>query len=79
MSTIIQEIPIPAVLTTGIIAKVCGVAPRTATKWIDSGLLKGYRLPGSQDRRVSRAEFERFATEHNLPCAPKQTPDLLRT
>lgn len=75
----IEEIPIPSILTTGIIAKLCGVAPRTATKWIDSGLLKGFRIPGSQDRRVTRAVFEKFAIEHDLPCAPKPVPDLSRT
>ena len=56
-----------AVFTTGQIARVCHVAPRTATKWIDSGVLKGYRLPGSRDRRVTRADLLRFLTEHGMP------------
>lgn len=67
------------ILTTGQIAKQCSVAPRTVAKWIDSGLLKGFRVPGSKDRRVLRSVFEAFATEHNLPGAPKPQPDLLRT
>lgn len=48
------------VLTTGELAKVCHVAPRTAAKWIDSGRVRGFRLPGSADRRVSDAEAARF-------------------
>ena len=38
------------VFTTGQVAKICKVAPRTVSKWFDSGRLKGYRIPGSQDR-----------------------------
>ena len=40
------------VLTTGEVAKLCNVAPRTVSKWFDSGSLKGYRIPGSRDRRM---------------------------
>jgi len=39
------------VLTTGQVAQICNVAPRTVTKWFDSGRLKGYRIPGSKDRK----------------------------
>jgi two-component system response regulator RpaA len=55
------------VLTTGQIAKICEVAPRTATKWCDDGLIKGcYRLPGSKDRRIPRASLIAFMQQHNL-------------
>src|SRR5688572_17759958 len=37
------------VLTTGEVAKICNVAPRTVSKWFDSGALRGYRIPGSKD------------------------------
>ena len=40
------------VLTTGEVAKICNVAPRTVSKWFDSGALTGYRIPGSKDRRI---------------------------
>ena len=33
------------VFTTGQVAKICKVAPRTVSKWFDSGRLKGYRIP----------------------------------
>lgn len=53
--------------TTGQIAKICEVAPRTVSKWFDSGRLKGYRIPGSQDRRISHANFVEFLKKNNLP------------
>ena len=55
------------VLTTGEVAKICNVAPRTVSKWFDSGQLKGYRIPGSKDRRIPVSELTRFMKEHNIP------------
>lgn len=55
------------VLTTGEVAKICNVAPRTVSKWFDSGQLKGYRIPGSKDRRIPLAELYRFMKEHQIP------------
>jgi excisionase family DNA binding protein len=55
------------VFTTGQVAKICKVAPRTVSKWFDSGRLKGYRIPGSQDRRIPRENLIRFLREHEMP------------
>jgi len=55
------------VLTTGEVAKICNVAPRTVSKWFDSGQLKGYRIPGSKDRRIPVNELIRFMKVHNMP------------
>jgi len=55
------------VLTTGDVAKICNVAPRTVSKWFDSGQLKGYRIPGSKDRRIPISELVRFMKTHNIP------------
>ncbi len=55
------------VLTTGQVAQICHVAPRTVTKWFDSGQLKGYRIPGSRDRRIPAGELIRFMKAHNMP------------
>ncbi|MHC4156704.1 MAG: helix-turn-helix domain-containing protein [Planctomycetota bacterium] len=57
------------VLTTGDVAKICNVAPRTVSKWFDSGQLKGYRIPGSKDRRIPVSELLRFMKVHNMPTA----------
>jgi excisionase family DNA binding protein len=55
------------VLTTGEVAKICNVAPRTVSKWFDSGSLKGYRIPGSKDRRIPASELYRFMKAHQIP------------
>jgi len=57
------------VLTTGDVAKICNVAPRTVSKWFDNGRLKGYRIPGSKDRRIPVSELIRFMKLHNMPTA----------
>ena len=61
------------VFTTGQVAKICKVAPRTVSKWFDSGRLKGYRIPGSQDRRIPREYLIRFLKEHGMPLATSKT------
>jgi excisionase family DNA binding protein len=55
------------VLTTGEVAKICNVAPRTVSKWFDTGALKGYRIPGSRDRRIPTSELLRFMKAHSMP------------
>ena len=52
---------------TGQVAKVCKVATQTVVRWIDSGLLCGYRIPGSKDRRVTRAKLIEFMDKHEMP------------
>jgi excisionase family DNA binding protein len=55
------------VLTTGEVARICKVAPRTVTKWFDSGQLHGYRIPGSKDRRIPVNQLVRFMRQNNMP------------
>ncbi|GJQ27385.1 MAG: hypothetical protein HBSAPP02_24170 [Phycisphaerae bacterium] len=55
------------VLTTGDVARICNVAPRTVSKWFDSGQLRGYRIPGSKDRRIPVQQLIRFMKLHNIP------------
>lgn len=55
------------VLTTGQVARICKVAPRTVSKWFDSGNLRGYRIPGSKDRRIPVQALIRFMRAHGIP------------
>ncbi|UCD30134.1 MAG: response regulator [Planctomycetota bacterium] len=55
------------VLTTGQVAKICNVAPRTVSKWFDNGQLRGYRIPGSKDRRIPLQQLIRFMKAHKIP------------
>lgn len=61
------------VFTTGDVAKICKVTPRTVSKWFDSGRLRGYRIPGSQDRRIPREYLIRFLKENGM-----EIPDFLK-
>lgn len=55
------------VLTTGEVAEICKVAPRTVSKWFDSGELEGYRIPGSKDRRIPLPALVKFMKKHKMP------------
>ncbi len=55
------------ILTTGEAALICHVAPRTVAKWFDSGRLRGYRIPGSRQRRIPRQQLLAFLRAHNMP------------
>jgi excisionase family DNA binding protein len=52
--------------TTGEVAELTAVCPRTVAHWVDSGLLVAHRLPGSRHRRVARADLVRFLEAHDL-------------
>lgn len=56
------------VFTTGQVAKICGVATRTVSKWFDSGTLKGYRIPESRDRRIPEKDLREFLATHGMPA-----------
>ncbi len=66
------------VFTTGQVAKICKVAPRTVSKWFDSGRLKGYRIPGSQDRRIPREYLIKFLKEHGMPLGDLEDETLAK-
>lgn len=55
------------IFTIGMVAEICRVSPRTVIKWFDSGRLRGYRIPKSQDRRIPREYLIKFLTDHQMP------------
>lgn len=57
------------VFTTGDIAKICRVSTRTVSMWYDKGLLKGYQIPGSRDRRILKSNLLDFLRENDMPLA----------
>jgi two-component system response regulator RpaA len=57
------------IFTTGQIAKICRVSPRTVSKWFDSGQLVGYRIPGSKDRRILCDKLVSFFRESGMPLS----------
>ena len=63
----LQMVSGKSVLTTGEVARICSVAPRTVSKWFDTGQLRGYRIPGSKDRRIPIEQLVRFLRLHGMP------------
>lgn len=62
-------------LTSGDVARMFDVAPRTAMRWIDTGELEFFRLPGRKlDRRVTRQSVVAFAARHGLPMPAELLP-----
>jgi tetratricopeptide (TPR) repeat protein len=55
------------IFTTGQVAKICKVSPRTVNKWFDSGRLRGHRTTESPIRRVPRANLVQFLQEQGMP------------
>jgi len=58
---------IKSAYTTGEAAHICSLSQTTIIRLFDSGVLKGYRVPGSRFRRIPHEELERFLIEHALP------------
>jgi len=64
------------VFTTGQVARICKVAPRTVSKWFDAGQLRGYRIPGSKDRRIPREHLVSFMKTHGIPLNGLDTGNI---
>lgn len=63
------------IFTTDEVAKLCKVAPRTVSKWFDSGRLKGYRIEGCQVRRIPRENLIEFLALHGMtPLEEGESP-----
>jgi len=62
-------------LTLGEAARLLRLSPTTMRRLFDAGSLKGYRVPGSRFRRVTRAEVERLAREHDIPLHDPQATE----
>ncbi|MCA6064062.1 helix-turn-helix domain-containing protein [Thalassolituus marinus] len=54
-------------LTTGEVAKYCGVNFRTVIRWIERGHLDAYKLPGRGDNRIPVSSFITFLQDNNMP------------
>lgn len=57
----------PKYLSTYRIARMTGFAPRTVTKWCDTGKLKCFRLPPGNHRRILPADLIAFLEGYGVP------------
>ncbi|MFC1724592.1 helix-turn-helix domain-containing protein [candidate division KSB1 bacterium] len=60
-------------LTTGEVSKICNVSQKTVIKWYDDGLLEGYKIPGTKDRRVPIKSLNEFIQKNNIPISVLST------
>lgn len=75
--TIDRDLRTQAVFTSGEVAKIVQVSPRTVGKWFAAGRFAGsYRIPGSNGRRIPRKSLKRFLAENGME---QLCPDLFHT
>ena len=55
-----------AIIGIGHAARLLGVTPRTVQKWFDKGLIDGFRLPESTDRRVYAKSLITFMEKNKM-------------
>lgn len=58
-----------SVYTTGEVADICKVSQQTVIRCFDAGRLKGFRVPGSRFRRITREGLIQFMKENNIPLS----------
>ena len=60
--------------TTGEVAELCHVTIPTVIKWIESGELEGFKIPGSKNRRITRESLLRFMKKYKIPTTALEKP-----
>ncbi len=55
------------VYTTGEVARLLGVNINTVIKWFDENKIGGFRLPFSNERRISAGQLHSFMVKHKIP------------
>ena len=58
---------IPEYISVGFIAKHCGVSNTTVLRWITTGQLPAFRLPGGHFR-IERDDFFKFLSKYSMPA-----------
>ena len=54
------------IYTTGQISKICEISTATVIRSIDNGDLEGYKIPGSNHRRVSHNSLVKFIKKYEI-------------
>ena len=57
---------IPEYISVGFIAKRCGVSNTTVLRWIGTGQLPAFRLPG-RHYRIGSQDLSEFLTKYSMP------------
>ena len=57
------------VFTTGEAARICRLSQQTIIRYFDNGRLKGFRVPGSSDRRILRGDLLQLMRRRRIPTS----------
>ena len=60
------EDSVPEYLTTGAVAKYCGVSKMTVLRWIKEGYLATFKLPKGH-HRIHRDNLSEFTAKYSTP------------
>ena len=52
--------------TPGQVAKIFKVAPRTVSELLNEGRIRWYRVPCSQERRISEESLIKFSNDYGM-------------
>jgi len=66
------------VYTAAEVARICNVTIRTVIKWYNSGILKGFKIPSTRDRRIPRENLISFMKENGFPLENNNTSNRKR-
>jgi len=61
----------PEFISVGFIAKRCGVSNTTVLRWIGTGRLPAFRLPGGH-YRIESNDFSEFLTKYSIPARNRE-------
>jgi len=53
--------------STGDAAKITKTSVQTVIRWVDLGLLKAWKVPGSRFRRIEEQDLRAFMIKHGMP------------
>ena len=56
----------PDYITSGTVAKHCGVSKVTVLRWIENGILTAFKIPGGQNR-IYKDDFRAFLAKYDIP------------
>lgn len=54
-------------LSTGEVAKITQTSVQSVIRWINLGMLKAWKVPGSRFRRIEERDLRDFMSRHNIP------------
>lgn len=54
-------------LSTGEVAKITQTSVQSVIRWVNTGMLKAWKVPGSRFRRIEESNLRTFMIKHNIP------------